>query len=183
MAASSPRRFFAAWRVEAPFSVVSRLDGFYAWWSFLVRGVALHESSSCSREDSLDDCGCPCDPLSCLLFSALWLRCSQSLFVQETESAKDLDLTCSATFLFRDATCLPVGPMSLEWPVKPFGRSDSSGPSLPPDVPSGEQQRGAFPASIPSRWRQGARQAQNNWGLVGSVFSRQRNREFELKYL
>ena len=120
MAASSPRRFFAAWRVEAPFSVVSRLDGFYAWWSFLVRGVAFHESSSCSREDSLDDCGCPCNPLFCLLFSALWLRCSQSLFVQETQSAKDLDLTCSATFLLRDATCLPVGPMSLEWPIKPF---------------------------------------------------------------
>ena len=71
----------------------------------LIRGVALHESPSCSREDSLDECGRPCDPLSCLLFSALWLRCNQSLLVQETHSAKDLDLTCSATFLFSDATC------------------------------------------------------------------------------
>ena len=152
---------------------------------YLIRGVALHESSSCSGEDSLDDCGCPCDLLSCLLFSALWLRCSQSLLVQETQSAKDLDLTsCSTTFLFRDATCLPV-------------------PSLPPDVP-----RGVLPASIRSRWRQVALQAQpqilqrtagwdgcgpflseglrcitwNTRGLVGSVFSRQRNREFKLKY-
>ena len=50
--------------------------------------------------------------------------------------------------------------MSLDWPVNPFGRSDSSRPLLPPDVPSGEQQRGAFPASIRSRWRQGALQAQ-----------------------
>ena len=108
----------------------------------------------------LGDCGRPCDPLSCLLFSALWLRCSQSLLVQVTPSAKDVDLTCSLTFLFRDATCLPVGPMSLEWLVNPFGRSDLSGPSLPPDVSSGEQQRVALPASERSRWRQGALHAQ-----------------------
>ena len=112
--------------------------------AFLIRGVTLHESSSYSREDYLGDCGCPCDPLSCLLFSALWLRCSQSILVQETESAKDVDLTCSATSLFREVTCLPVGPMSLDWPVDPFGRSDSSRPLLPPDVPGGVQQRGAF---------------------------------------
>ena len=122
--------------------------------AFLIRGIAVHGSSSCSREDSLGDCGCPCDPLSCLLFSALWLRCSQSALVQETQSAKDFDLTCSTTFLFRDVTCLPVGPMSLDWPVTPFGRSDSSRSSLPPDVPSGVQQRGACPASIRSLWRQ-----------------------------
>ena len=99
--------------------------------------------------------------------------------------------------------------MPLDWPVNPFGRSDSSRPSLPPDVPSGEQQRGAFPASIRSLWRQDALQAQpqilqrptgwdgcgfflsegmrcstwNTRGLVGSFFSRQRNREFKLKYL
>ena len=69
---------------------------------FLIRGVALHESPSCSGEDSLDECGRRCDTLSCLLFSALWLRCNQSLLVQETHSAKDLDLTCSTTFLFSD---------------------------------------------------------------------------------
>ena len=123
---------------------------------YLIRGVALHESPSCSSEDSLDECGRPCDPLSCLLFSALWLRCNQSLLVQEIRSAKDLDLTCSTTFLISDATCLQVGPMSLDWLVHPFGRFDSSRSSLPPDVPSGVQQRGAFPFSIHSRWRQGA---------------------------
>ena len=98
--------------------------------AFLIRGVALRESSSCSRGDFLGDCGRPCDPLSCLLFTALWLRCCQSKVVQETPSAKDVDLTCSITFLFNDATCLPVGPMSLDWPVNPFGRSDSSTSSL-----------------------------------------------------
>ena len=45
----------------------------------LIRGVAMHESSSCSREDALGDYGRPSDPLSCLLFTALWLRCNQSL--------------------------------------------------------------------------------------------------------
>ena len=39
----------------------------------LIRGVAMHESSSCSREDALGDCGRPCDHFSCLLFTALWL--------------------------------------------------------------------------------------------------------------
>ena len=175
---------------------------------YLIRGVALHDSASCSREDSLDECGRPCDPLSCLLFSALWLRCNQVLLIQETQSAKDLDLTCSTTFLFRHTTCLQVGP-TLEWPVNPFGRFDSSRSSLPPEVPSGEQQVGAFPVSSHSRWRQDALQAPlqilqrttgwdgcgaflsedlpcitwNTRGLVGSVFSRQRNREFKLKHL
>ena len=177
--------------------------------AFLIRGSTLHGSSSYSRENCLGLCDCPCDPLSCLLFSALWLRCSQSILVQETQSAKDLDLTCSTTFLFRDATCLPVGPMSLDWPVNPCGRSDSSGPSLPPDAPSGEQQRVALPAVEHSRWRQDVLHTQpqilqrttgwdgcgpflsegmrcitwNTRGLVGSVFSRQRNRESKLNYL
>ena len=38
---------------------------------YLIRGVALHESLSCSGEDSLDECGRPCDPPHRLLFSAL----------------------------------------------------------------------------------------------------------------
>ena len=74
---------------------------------------------------------------------------------------------------------------------------------------SGEQQLGAFPASTRSRWRQDPLQAQpqifqrtkgcdgcgpclsegmqcitwNTRGLVGSVVSKQKNREFKLKYL
>ena len=76
----------------------------------LISGVAFHESSSCSKRNSLGDCARPCDPPSCLLFAALWLRCNQSLLVQETQSAKDLDLTCFTTFPLSDATCLQVGP-------------------------------------------------------------------------
>ena len=129
--------------------------------------------------------------------------------VQDTPSVKNVDPTCSTTSLFGDATCLPVGPMSLDWLVNPFGRSDSSGPSLPPDAPSGEQRRVALPASERSRWKQCVLRAEpqilqrttgcdgcgpflseglrcipwNPRGLVGSVFSRQRNSEFKLNYL
>ena len=110
----------------------------------LTRSVAVHDSPSCYREDSLDECERPCDTLSCLLFSALWLRCNYSTLVPETQSAKDLDLTCFATFPFSAVTCLPVRPMSLDWPIDPFARSDLSRSSLPPEVPSSEQQFGAF---------------------------------------
>ena len=60
MAAPSLPRFFAAWGVEAPFSAVSRFDGLHFVLS-LTRGVALHDATSCSREDYLDECGRPCD--------------------------------------------------------------------------------------------------------------------------
>ena len=102
----------------------------------------------------------PCGTMSCFFFSALWLQRSQSLLVQEIQSAKDIDMTCSKMLPIKATTCGQVGPMSLDWPVNPFGRSDFSRPLLPPVVPSGEQQRGAFPASERSRWRQGALQAQ-----------------------
>ena len=165
---------------------------------YLIRGVAMHESSSFSTKDSLGDCGRPFGPQSCLLFSALWLRSSQSEVVQETPSAKHADITCSITFLFSFATCLPVGLLSLDWPVHPFGRSDSSGPSLPPDASSDELRRVALHAYERSRWRRSALQAQpkvlqRTTGEMdvllfskacdaGCLF-RHRNREFKLNYL
>ena len=90
----------------------------------LTRSVIVYDAASCSREDSQNECGRPCDALSCLFFSALWLHQSQSLLVQEIRSAKDIDLTCFKTFPIKAATCLQVGPMSLEWPVDPFARFD-----------------------------------------------------------
>ena len=181
--------------------------GFSFCVTFLTRNVALHDPPSCSREDSLDKCERTHNTLSCLLFSALWLRCFFSILMQETHTAMDLDLTCFTTCLFNTVTSIPVGPTSLEWPIVPLARSDLSGFSLPPEVPSGEQ-LGALPVSTRSHWRQGAfhtlpqiLQRTTGWdgcgpflsaglrcitwnrGLVRSVFSRQRNREFKLKYL
>ena len=118
----------------------------------------MHDATSCSREDSLFERVGPCDTLSCLFLSALWLQRSQSILVQETQPAKDIDLTCFRTFLIKATTCLQVGSMSLDWPVDPIARFDQSRPSSSPEDPIVEQQRGAFPASTRSRWRQDALQ-------------------------
>ena len=83
----------------------------------LTRCVALHDSASCSRKTHRDECGRPCDTLSCLLFSALWLRCNQSILVQEIQSVKDTDMICSKMLPIKATTCLQGGPMSLDWPI------------------------------------------------------------------
>ena len=125
----------------------------------LTRSVIVHDATHCSKEDSQNECECPCDALSCLFFSALWLQQSQSLLVQEIQSAKNIELTCFKTFPITAATCLQVGPMSLEWPVDPFARFGHSRPLLFPEVPNDDQQRGALPVSTQSRWRQNTLQA------------------------
>ena len=84
MAAFSPPRLFAAWRVEALFFFC----GFPFRWVLhvvlsLTRSVIVSDAASCSREDSPYECGRMGDALSCLFFSALWLQQSRSLLVQE----------------------------------------------------------------------------------------------------
>ena len=175
----------------------------------LTRRVIVHDATPCSREDSLHECGRPCDALSCLFFSALWHQRSQYILVQKTQSAKDIDMTCPKMLPIKATTCLQVGPMSLDWPVDPFARFHFSRYSLSPEVRNDDQQRGALPASTRSRWRQNALQPPPQalqriagldgcgpllsegmrcviWGtggLVGSVFSKQKKREFKLKHL
>ena len=78
----------------------------------LTRSVALHDSTSCSRENYRDECGRPCDTLPCLFFSALWLQRSQSVLVQEIQLAKNIDMTCSKMCPVKTTTCLQVGDMS-----------------------------------------------------------------------
>ena len=206
-------RSFASPLLRRPAGRGAFFCGFLIRWVLhfafsLIRGVAMHESSSCSREDALGDCGRPCDPLSCFLFTALWLRCSQSFVVQETSSAQDAALTCFLTSLFGVVIRIPIGPMSLVWLVSPFDRFANSCLSLPPDAPGDGLRRVVLAAPERSRWRQGALQAQpqilqrttgwdgcgpflseglrciiwNTQGLVGSVFSRQRRRESKLVY-
>ena len=167
----------------------------------------MHVGTPCSREDPLSECSRPCDNLSCLLFTALWLQQSQSLLVQEIQPAKDIDLTCYKTLPIKYITCLQVGPMFLEWPVDPIARFDQSSPSLSSEGSIVDQQRGDFPASTRSRWRRDALHSPqlqhgtvgrdtrghfpdeglrciswNTGGLVGSVFFSQKNRELKLKY-
>ena len=150
--------------------------------------------------DSLYDCGCPCDTLSCFFFTALWLRQSQSILVQETWQPKDIDFTCYKTLLTKSITCLPVGTMSLEWPVALPGGSDQYSPPSSHEDHIGEHPCDALPASPHLRWRRDALQppqvqqdgagrntcvrfpdgglrcvAWNTRGLIGSFFSSQRN--------
>ena len=196
-----------AWRVEAPFSAVSRFDGFYTLRYLLTRSITVLVATPYSKKDPLNECSRPCDNLSCLLFTALWLQQSQSILVQEIQLAKDIDLTCYRRCRSSPFTCLQVGPMFLEWPVDPIARFDQSSPSSSPEDPNDEHQEGALPASTRSRWKQNALQPPqvqhgtagrdtrghfpdgglrcikwNTRGLVGSVFSSQKNRELKLKY-
>ena len=127
----------------------------------------------------------------------------------KTSLTQNDNLTCSSTSVLEVVTCLPIGPMFLVWPVSPFDRIENSCPSLPSDAPSDGLQRMVLAALERSRWRQGARQTQpqilqrttgwdgcgpflseglwcitwNTRGLVGSVFSRVKRREYKLAYL
>ena len=116
----------------------------------LTRSVMVHDATPCTREGSLSECVCTGETLSCLFFTDLWLQSIQSILVQETQSAKDIDLTCFKTFPIKAATCLRIGPMTLDWPVDPFTRFDHFRSSLSPEVPSDDHQRDALPASTRS---------------------------------
>ena len=86
------------------------------------------------------NCCRPCDPLSCLLFTALWLRCGQTIVVHETPSA----VPPSRTHAW-------IGLLILL----------ADRPSLPLDAPSDGLRRVALPASERSRLRQGVLHAQS----------------------
>ena len=130
------------------------------------------------------------------------------MLVQETQSAKDTDMTCCKMLLIKATTCLQVGPMSWVWPVDLFAKSDFSRSSLLLKFPAANNNSVLFQRPR-SRWRQDALQAPpqiiqrttgwdgcgpflsegmrcitwNTRGLVGSVVFKQKTREFTLKYL
>ena len=142
MAAFSPPRFFAAWRVEA--------TGFPFRWAlhivfYLTRSVIVHDAASCSREDSLYECGRPCDALSCLFFSALWLRCNLSVLVQ-------VSISCFKTFPITAVTCLQVRPMFLDLLLDPCARSDFPNLRCLLKFPAANINKVLFPAT--TRYRQ-----------------------------
>ena len=145
MAALSPPRFFAAWRVEAPFSAVSLFDGLYNLRSLWHRCLTLQDAAPCHGKDSLYEYGRPHDTLSCLFFTALWLRQSQSILTQ-VQQTNDIDLTCYKTLPTKSVTCLQVGPLSLEWPVAPPAGSDQSSLSPSHEDPNDEHPDDALPA-------------------------------------
>ena len=135
MAAFSPPRISAAWRVEAPF-----------FHCFPCRWV-LHSALSLIRWLTVQDAkSCPYNDMSCLFFTALLLQRSQTILVQENQPVTDSDWTCFKTFPVNTTTCLQVGPTSLYWPLDPIARFDQPRPSsfldvnrIPPDTAIHEQ--------------------------------------------
>ena len=142
----------------------------------------------------------PCHTSVCLYFTALWRRQSQSILIQEFQQPKDIDLSCYKTLPTKSITCLQVGPC-------PLSGSDQYGPSSSyEDLPE-EHPEDALPSHPHLSWRRGALQPPhgqqdgadrnacihlpdgglrcvtwNIWGLHGSVFQSQRNREQKLNY-
>ena len=79
MAALSPPRLFAAWRVEAFFF----LCGVPLWWRFqvaiyLCRRLFLLDHVPCRKETAQTQCSRPYDILSCYFHTAKWLGKCQS---------------------------------------------------------------------------------------------------------
>ena len=108
-----PSSFSAAWEVEAHFSTVSLSDGPCNLCS-LVRCLTAQDATPCS-EGPLNECGRPHDTLSCLLFTALWLRQSQSILVQEMHRTKDVDLTSYTTFPIKPTIQVELMSLSGPW--------------------------------------------------------------------
>ena len=150
MAALSPPCFFR------------RLAGRAFRWALqfvlsLALCLTLQDAAPCSKKDSLYECSRPCDTLSCLFVSALWLRQSQSILIQEQQT-NDIDWTCCKTLPTMSGTCSHVEPMSLEWPVAPIAGSDPSSPSSSHEDPNNQHPEGALLAPPHSGWRRDALQ-------------------------
>ena len=73
----------------------------------LTRSITVHDATPYSREDPVYECGRR-DNLSCLFYTGLWLRQSQSILVQEIQRTKDIDLTCYRTLPTKATACLQV---------------------------------------------------------------------------
>ena len=79
----------------------------------LVHCTTFRDLAPCTRKDSLNECSRPCDALSCLFVTALWLRQSQSILLQ-VQQANDIAWTCFKTLPIESVTCLQVVLVSLE---------------------------------------------------------------------
>ena len=71
-----------------------RMAGRGAFSAVSMGSLTVHDATSCTREDPQYECGRPCDTMSSLFFTALWLQRCQSILVQETQQAKDIGLAC-----------------------------------------------------------------------------------------
>ena len=117
MTALSPPRFFAAWRVEAPF-----FRGFPVWWPFhlaiyLARCLTLHDQAPCCGERAQIQLSCLYDTVSCYFYTAQWFGQCQFRLTPTQHPDELVDMACCRISPVDSFTCWPVGPMSFEWQV------------------------------------------------------------------
>ena len=186
MAAPSPPR-------SCLFSAASLFDGPLHLVLVFTRCVLLHDAASCSREDSLCERVGPCDTLSCFFFSALWLQRSQSLLVQEIQSAKDIGPCLRQDVPDHSRHMLTSRAHDLLSLLK-FLTTNNEALFQLPHVPVGNRMLFNHHPECYSVLQVGMDVAPflagglrcitwNTRGLIGSVFSKQKNREFKLRYL
>ena len=104
-------------------------------------------------EDPLYEGGRPCDTMSSLFSTALWLQRSQSELVQEIQPAKDIDLTCYKTLPTKAITCLPMEFIFLEWLVALPPECEQSCPSSSHEDSNDDPLENTLPPHPHSRWR------------------------------
>ena len=198
MAAPSPPRLSAAWQVEA--------NSFSAAFLFVGRQL-LHAHVPFYCELNQTQCSRPYGTATYYLQTAFWLGTCQ-LILTQTERSNEPDLVCHRVSPLSSTTCLPVGPMSLEWPLAQPG-----GPFQPDHSPLHEDANSDCPGNAHlgpphQRWRRHDLQlpevlrgqptrdtcvhvptgglrcvSWNTRGFLGSTASSQRSREQKHIYL
>ena len=208
MAAPSPPRLSATWRVEAFFFSVALLrGGLFKLLSTCTEAYPPAIKSLIVKELLKPNAVRPYDTLSCCFHTALWFGKSQSILTQ-TQHSSESDMVCYRIFHVDSLTCSEVGPMSLEWPLAPRGGLVQSHHSMPQEDANGERPENAHFALPHLRWRRDALQPPEvqrdrlnrdtcahipdgglrcvNWktrGLIGSPASPQLSREKKHIYL
>ena len=109
MSAFLPPRFCAAWRWRRLLRRLSFFDGFYMLCALYSRSVVVHDATTCSRENSLYECGRPCDAVSCLFLPPCGSSGASPYWYTRFNHRK-IELTCFKTFPITAAICLQVDP-------------------------------------------------------------------------
>ena len=172
MAAPSPPRPFAPWRVEALFlsAALSCLLASTCCILSLQTQTSLHVQVLRCCEIIQKQCSRPYGTVTCILQTAVWLGTCRSIVTQK-ERSSELVLVCHRVSPFSLTTCSPEGPMFLEWPLTQPG-----GPVQPEHSLSQEDANGVRPgnAHLPppdQRWRPDALQPPSGPADQGHVCS------------
>ena len=91
----------------------------------------------------------------------------RSILTQEVQPVKDIDFTCYKTLPIKTITCLPMGPIFLEWPVALPPECEQSCSSSSQRDSNDEHLENTLPALPHSRWSRDALQPQVQQDTAG----------------